>query len=106
MVPIIRLNLVFNVDASLEDPCEAILVVVEYEGRLRALMVDEVLGKQEVVIKSLGGLLTDIKGVAGGTILGRAFTWRLFRTGAAGESIQIRQRKVLKEEEVPNGGSD
>ncbi len=45
-------------------------MVVEYEGRQRALMVDEVLGKQEVVIKSLGGLLTDIKGVAGGTILG------------------------------------
>lgn len=70
LVPIIRLYKIFEIEASQTDPCEAILVVVEYEGSQRALMVDEVLGKQEVVIKSLGGLLTDIKGVAGGTILG------------------------------------
>jgi len=70
LVPIIRLYKVFDVEPSNTDPCATILVVVEYEGLQRALMVDEVLGKQEVVIKSLGGLLTDIKGVAGGTILG------------------------------------
>ena len=70
LVPIIRLYRVFDVETGQTDPCKAILVVVEYEGKQRALMVDEVLGKQEVVIKSLGGLLTDVKGVAGGTILG------------------------------------
>ena len=43
-------------------------MVVENEGRRRALMVDELLGKEEVVIKNLGGL--DVPGVAGGTILG------------------------------------
>ncbi|MDH3393817.1 MAG: chemotaxis protein CheW, partial [Desulfobulbaceae bacterium] len=48
----------------------ALVVVVEIEGVQRALMVDELLGKQEVVIKSLGGYLKDTKGVAGGTILG------------------------------------
>jgi len=45
------------------------VVVVESEGKQRAIMVDELLGKQEVVIKNLGGI-TDITGVAGGTILG------------------------------------
>ena len=43
---------------------------MESEGRERALMVDELLGKQEVVIKSLGGYMANISGVAGGTILG------------------------------------
>jgi two-component system chemotaxis sensor kinase CheA len=70
LVPIIRLYRIFDVAAEFTDPRDAILVVVENEGRQRALMVDELLGKQEVVIKSLGGLLADIKGVAGGTILG------------------------------------
>jgi len=69
ILPIIRLYQQFQVEPTHTDPCEAIVVVVEYEGRQRAIMVDELLGKQEVVIKNLGGL-SDIPGVAGGTILG------------------------------------
>ena len=45
-------------------------MVVEQEGKQRGLLVDDILGKQEVVIKSLGGSLQNIKGLAGGTILG------------------------------------
>ena len=70
LVPIIRLYDVFGVEATYDDPCEGIVVVIENEGRKRALMVDELLGKQEVVIKSLGGYMKNIQGVAGGTILG------------------------------------
>jgi len=70
LIPIIRLYEVFQVKATHTDPCEGIVVVVENEGRRRALMVDELLGKQEVVIKSLGGYMKNIPGVAGGTILG------------------------------------
>ncbi|MFW8600356.1 chemotaxis protein CheW [Desulfobacterota bacterium M19] len=69
LVPIIRLYKYFKIGARYTDPCEAIVVVVESEGKQRAIMVDELLGKQEVVIKNLGGI-TDITGVAGGTILG------------------------------------
>ena len=68
LVPIIRLYEKFGVESTNTDPCEAIVVVVENEGRRRALMVDELLGKEEVVIKNLGGI--DVPGVAGGTILG------------------------------------
>ena len=69
LIPIIRLYAVFGVESTFTDPCDAIVVVVENEGRKRALMVDELLGKEEVVIKNLGGM-QDVKGVAGGTILG------------------------------------
>ncbi|MDZ7642512.1 MAG: chemotaxis protein CheA [Desulfurivibrio sp.] len=70
LVPIVRLYELFGLDdPSVTDPCEGIVVVVENEGRLRALLVDELLGKEEVVIKNLGGM-SDIRGVAGGTILG------------------------------------
>ena len=37
---------------------------------MRALLVDELLSKQEVVIKNLGGFLQELRGVAGGAILG------------------------------------
>ncbi|MBU0728829.1 MAG: chemotaxis protein CheA [Proteobacteria bacterium] len=69
LVPIIRLYEKFGVEPSQKDPCQGIVVIIENEGRQRALMVDELLGKQEVVIKSLGGYMKDIPGVAGGTIL-------------------------------------
>ncbi|MBU0676240.1 MAG: chemotaxis protein CheA [Proteobacteria bacterium] len=70
LVPVIRLFELFGIKEANKDLNDSIVVVIENEGRLRALMVDELLGKQEVVIKSLGGYLKDIPGVAGGTILG------------------------------------
>jgi two-component system chemotaxis sensor kinase CheA len=45
-------------------------VVVENEGRQKGLMVDDLLGKQEVVIKNLGEKLKTVEGVAGATIMG------------------------------------
>ncbi|MBI4791557.1 MAG: chemotaxis protein CheA [Deltaproteobacteria bacterium] len=70
LLPIIRLYHLFSVQDACTDISQGIAVVVENEGRQRALLVDELLGKQEVVIKSLGGYMKDVKGVAGGTILG------------------------------------
>jgi two-component system, chemotaxis family, sensor kinase CheA len=46
------------------------LVVTECQDQQFCLLVDEVLGKQEVVIKSLGETLKDIPGITGGAILG------------------------------------
>lgn len=70
LLPVVRLYQRFNVRPRFEDPCQAVMVVVENDGRMFCLMVDEVMGKQEVVIKSLGEKLKNIRGVAGGTILG------------------------------------
>lgn len=69
VIPIVRLYELFSIEAQYTKPTDAIVVIIETEGKQRAIMVDELLGKQEVVIKNLGGL-TDIPGVAGGTILG------------------------------------
>jgi two-component system chemotaxis sensor kinase CheA len=69
IIPIVRLYELFSVEPQYTTPTDAIVVIIETEGKQRAIMVDELLGKQEVVIKNLGGL-TDIPGVAGGTILG------------------------------------
>ncbi len=100
LVPIVRLYQVFDVEPSCDDPCEAILVVVEHEGQQRALMVDELLGKQEVVIKSLGGLLTESPGVAGGTILGDGRVGLILDLAGLFASGSRGQTAVEAEEEV------
>jgi two-component system chemotaxis sensor kinase CheA len=70
LIPLVRLNRLVNVPAAVTDPAKALVVVVENEGQRCCLMVDEVLGKQEVVIKSLGERLKYVRTLAGGTILG------------------------------------
>ncbi len=70
LLPIFKLHCLFNVDGAVTDPTEGLLVIVEGEGRRFALMVDELLGQQQVVIKSLGRTIGQIPGVAGGAILG------------------------------------
>jgi two-component system chemotaxis sensor kinase CheA len=70
LVPLLRLDRIVGATGAVRNPEEALVVVVENEGELRCLLVDEVLGKQEVVIKSLGEHLKGIQSLAGGTILG------------------------------------
>jgi two-component system chemotaxis sensor kinase CheA len=70
LLPVVRLHRRFGVEPRSEDPCQGLLVVAECEGRQFCLLVDDLVGKQEVVIKSLGESLKNIAGVAGGAILG------------------------------------
>jgi len=70
VMPVVRLSRRFHVTPRSEDPCQGLLVVTESQEQPFCLLVDEVLGKQEVVIKSLGETLKDISGIAGGAILG------------------------------------
>lgn len=70
LLPLIRLDHIFNVKGDLLNPWESLLVVVEHENRQMCLLLDELLGKEEVVIKSLGETLSNIKGIAGGAIMG------------------------------------
>jgi two-component system chemotaxis sensor kinase CheA len=70
LLPLLRLDRLVNVEGAVSQPADALIVVVENEGQRRCLLVDEVLGKQEVVIKSLGERLKYVRTLAGGTILG------------------------------------
>lgn len=70
LLPVRRLYRRFNLVPRTEDPCQALLIVAESEGQPFCLMVDDLIGKQEVVIKSLGEGLGKVPGIAGGAILG------------------------------------
>jgi two-component system chemotaxis sensor kinase CheA len=70
LIPSIHLGDVFGIAGAQNDVTNATVVVLEDNGRPMALIVDELIGKQEVVIKSLGGTFEGVRGVAGGAILG------------------------------------
>ncbi len=70
IIPIVRLGNLFGVEGALSDMNEGLLIAVEAEGKRCTLMVDELLGQHQVVVKSLGEGLGEIPGVSGGTILG------------------------------------
>jgi two-component system chemotaxis sensor kinase CheA len=68
-LPLFRLAGLFDVDGAKARPEEAMVVVVEDEGRKVGLMADELLGQQSIVIKSLGETMQGTDGVAGGAIM-------------------------------------
>lgn len=70
LLPVIRLHERFGIPPRSTDPSECVMVVAEHDGRHFCLMVDELIGKQEVVIKSLGPVFQSVSGIAGGAILG------------------------------------
>jgi len=70
LLPVMRLHRRFGVEPRSENPCDSVFILTENEGRPYCLMVDEFVGKQEVVIKSLVESLKHVPGIAGGAILG------------------------------------
>jgi two-component system chemotaxis sensor kinase CheA len=69
-LPIIRLYELFNVKPNSTDLNDGLLVVVDGEGQRAGIFVDDLLGQQQVVIKSLETNYRSVKGVSGATILG------------------------------------
>lgn len=70
LLPLVRLHELFKIKSDYTNPWEATLVVIDGEGRSKCLMVDEIIGQEEVVIKGLSEGLKKVKGVSGGAILG------------------------------------
>jgi two-component system chemotaxis sensor kinase CheA len=69
LLPLVALGDMFRLPHQ-SDPSQATVIVIEDGGARVGLVVDALLGKQEVVIKSLGDTFGTVRGVAGGAILG------------------------------------
>jgi len=70
LLPLVRLHRLFNVTPRTDDPTQSLVVIVQDNSRRCCFMVDELLGQQQVVIKSLGQSIGQVRGVSGGAILG------------------------------------
>ncbi|HUN75100.1 MAG TPA: chemotaxis protein CheA [Steroidobacteraceae bacterium] len=69
-LPVIRLHELFGIEGRARELHEGLVVVVEGEGGRAGLFVDDLLGQQQVVIKSLDANYGHVEGVSGATILG------------------------------------
>jgi two-component system chemotaxis sensor kinase CheA len=70
LIPILHLGETFGIADAWPSAADATVVVLEDGGRPLAVVVDALVGKQEVVIKGLGDMFRGVRGVAGGAILG------------------------------------
>ncbi len=70
MIPIIRLNHVLEIGDEKPEISKSTLMCVESEKGKYAILVDDLVGRQQVVIKSLGPTLSRIKELAGSAIMG------------------------------------
>ena len=74
LLPVIRLSRLFATSPRLlgtpPEGDKGVLIVVEGGDQLLCIAVDELIGKQEVVIKSLGKTYRDVPAISGGAILG------------------------------------
>jgi two-component system, chemotaxis family, sensor kinase CheA len=69
LIPVIRLDEIYSSRPRKKAIWDSLVVVVESKDEKRALLIDELLGKDEYVIKSLGSNLEYVQGLAGGAIL-------------------------------------
>ena len=70
LLPIVRLNEILQISGESPEADESILVCVESEEGKFAILVDELLGRQQVVIKPLGKLFSHLAEFSGGAVLG------------------------------------
>ncbi|MBL8739360.1 MAG: chemotaxis protein CheA [Planctomycetes bacterium] len=69
VLPVYRLKQIFAQQDGLDDLAQGILIVVEADAQRSCLFVDEILGQQQVVIKSLGMPRDRVAGLSGGAIM-------------------------------------
>ena len=69
LIPLYRMSQIYGIADAQGELSEAIVVVVEDEGRRSGLVIDELVGRQQVVIKSLGDTMRNIPGISGGAIM-------------------------------------
>ncbi len=69
-LPLMPMHQIFNITPRFTNPCDGILVILESEGKKAALLIDELVGQQQVVVKNLESNYRKVAGVSGATILG------------------------------------
>jgi two-component system, chemotaxis family, sensor kinase CheA len=69
-LPLIPLYQIFAIEPNFTDPAQGIVVILEADGKKAALLVDGLVGQQQVVVKNLESNFRKVAGISGATILG------------------------------------
>jgi len=69
-ISLIRLDRLFGLEAKFTEPWESLIVIVESDGERVGIMIDDLVGQQQIVIKSIDSFITSSRSISGATILG------------------------------------
>ncbi len=69
-LPLIALYQLFAITPRYTDPSQGIIVILETEGQKIGLLIDELIGQQQIVVKNLESNYRKVHGISGATILG------------------------------------
>ena len=69
-LPLIPLHKIFDIEPRFTEPSQGIVVILESDGKKAALLVDSLVGQQQVVVKNLESNFRKVAGISGATILG------------------------------------
>lgn len=70
LIPVFHLDRIFGIERRKELPEELLVVVVEDDRKKTGILIDELIGQQQIVIKNLGDFLKNTEGISGGAIMG------------------------------------
>jgi two-component system chemotaxis sensor kinase CheA len=70
MIPVIRLHDIYGMGTDDTDVDKGLLVVVEHQDYVAGLLIHDILGEQQAVIKGMSRYMDHVMGIAGCTILG------------------------------------
>ena len=70
VIPIIRLNKILDIESTKDEKSSMTVIIVKKGDKQAGLVVDELIGQQEIVIKSMGKFIKVPKIISGATILG------------------------------------
>lgn len=93
--PIVQLHAVMQIEDARQNPVDAILVLIETSKTRFALQVDDLIGQQQVVIKSLEQHYRRVAGIAGATIMGNGSVALILDVESL--SSQVQATSVLKD---------
>jgi len=97
LVPLIQLGQLFG-STDRVDPADAMVVVAHSEGCLIGLVVEELIGQQQVVIKTLGERFEKLRGISGAAILGDGKVGLILEMPGLAEAHQKRATSSIQSE--------
>ena len=69
LIPLISMSALYEIEGTKKDDEVSLVVIVEDEEKQAGLVIDELIGRQQVVVKTLGGAIKSIPGISGGAIM-------------------------------------
>ena len=69
LVPLFRLASLFNIQGGEEKLTNSLIVVIEDDGNRAGIVIDELIVRQQVVVKTLGETMKNVVGISGGAIM-------------------------------------